>query len=58
MKIVLVTQHNGSELTFEQPIIKIGRDADNCQIVYEQAQFPSVSRHHAEIHWKNSDSYT
>ncbi len=57
MKIVLVSQHNGTELTFEQPLVKIGRDANNCQIVFEQSQFPSVSRNHAEIRWQNSQPF-
>ncbi len=57
MKIVLANQHNGAELTFEQPLVKIGRDANNCQIVFEQSQFPAVSRHHAEIRWQNSQPF-
>lgn len=57
MKIVLVNQHNATELTFEQSVVKIGRDANNCQIVFEQSQFPMVSRNHAEIRWQNGQPF-
>jgi ABC-type multidrug transport system ATPase subunit/pSer/pThr/pTyr-binding forkhead associated (FHA) protein len=55
MKIVLVEDLNGqvqNERTFEQATVKIGRDPSECQIVFEQARWPMVSRRHAEIRWR------
>jgi pSer/pThr/pTyr-binding forkhead associated (FHA) protein len=52
MKIVLVEERNGQQLnerTFTQATIKIGRDPAKCHIVFDQTQWPMVSRGHAEI---------
>jgi ABC transport system ATP-binding/permease protein len=49
MKIVLANQNTGSEHSFEEAVIRIGRNAVECQIVFDQSLFPMVSRHHAEI---------
>ncbi len=51
MKIVLAEEYtgHGSEKTFDQPIIKIGREPNECQIVFDNAQFSMVSRRHAEL---------
>ncbi len=50
MKIVLVEdQPNSPEKTFQQDMISIGRDAEECQIVFSRDKYPMVSRHHAEI---------
>lgn len=54
MKIVLANQYNGKELSFAESVIKIGRNADECQIVFDQSLFPSVSRQHAEIRVQNN----
>ena len=54
MKIVLAEEKNGGlspEKSFEDEIIRVGRDANNCQIVFENQQYPMVSRQHAEIRW-------
>lgn len=51
MKITLVEVRNGerfSEQPFEQDVIQIGRDAE-CQFVFDDRQFPMVSRRHADI---------
>ncbi|MGI8788194.1 MAG: FHA domain-containing protein [Pyrinomonadaceae bacterium] len=58
MKIVLVEDHVGDgqpspEKTFNQEIIRVGRDAGDCQIVFANAQFPMVSRRHAELRFMN-----
>jgi ABC transport system ATP-binding/permease protein len=53
MKIVFANQQNGTELSFEKNIVKVGRNADECQIVFDQANFPMVSRIHAEIRVQN-----
>lgn len=55
MKIVLAEQQNGgpsSERTFTQPIVRVGRDKAECQIVYDNAQYPMVSRKHAELRFE------
>jgi ABC-type multidrug transport system ATPase subunit/pSer/pThr/pTyr-binding forkhead associated (FHA) protein len=56
MKIVLVEERNGqtgSERAYEQPTIKVGRDPAECLIVFDQTEWPMVSRKHAEIRLKD-----
>ena len=56
MKIVLVEEGKGQpgpERAFEQPTIKIGRDPADCLVVFDQAEWPMVSRKHAEIRFKD-----
>ena len=56
MKIVLVEERNGqagSESAYEQPTIKVGRDPAECLIVFDQTEWPMVSRKHAEIRLKD-----
>jgi ABC transport system ATP-binding/permease protein len=55
MKIVLAEERNGSqpsERTFSQAIIRVGRDAVECQITFDNAKYPMVSRKHAELRWE------
>jgi ABC-type multidrug transport system ATPase subunit/pSer/pThr/pTyr-binding forkhead associated (FHA) protein len=55
MKIVLAEEQNGSqpsEKTFNQAIIRIGRDPVDCQITFDNAKYPMVSRRHAELRWE------
>jgi pSer/pThr/pTyr-binding forkhead associated (FHA) protein len=57
MKIVLVEERNGkllSEKPFDLELIRIGRNAAECQIVYENEAFPMVSRIHAELRWQGN----
>jgi len=53
MKIVLVVERSKSssaeEMTFEKPVIKLGRDASQCDIAIDKNDFRMVSRGHAEI---------
>ena len=52
MKIVLAEEKNGGlapEKSFEEEIIRVGRDANACRITYDNKQYPMVSRTHAEI---------
>ncbi|MDQ3634129.1 MAG: FHA domain-containing protein [Acidobacteriota bacterium] len=65
MKIVLVENPDEGkqpiERTFQKDLIRIGRDANSCDIVFEKKQYPIVSRQHAEIrcqngHWFLSDA--
>ncbi len=57
MKIVLAEERNGKllpEKPFELELIRIGRNASECQIVYDNATFPMVSRVHAELRWQGN----
>lgn len=52
MKIILIDEQAGPtapELRFQQDLIKIGRDARECQIFFPREKFAMVSRQHAEI---------
>src|ERR1051325_3481078 len=56
MKIVLSEESNGQqkpERIYERPIVKIGRDPAECQVVFNQTEWPMVSRRHAEIRFKD-----
>jgi ABC transport system ATP-binding/permease protein len=56
MKIVLAEDRGGQRLpekSFQQRQVRIGRDTSDCQIVFDNTQFPMVSRHHAEIRFEN-----
>lgn len=56
MKIVLAEERGGgqtSEKSFDQETIRVGRDAAECQIVFDNRQFPMVSRRHAELQRQN-----
>lgn len=58
MKIVLAEAQGGTgspEKSFSLPIVRVGRDVNECQIVFDNAQFPMVSRRHAEIRWQNGN---
>lgn len=58
MKIVLIEERNGQpippERAYEHPAVKIGRDPAECHIVFNQAEWPMVSRKHAEFRFKNN----
>ena len=51
MNIVLVEERAGAgkEHSFEKGRIVFGRDAGECDIAFDNAQYPMVSRKHAEI---------
>lgn len=42
-----------SERSFEKPVIVIGRDISECDIAFDGARFPMVSRRHADLRWLN-----
>ena len=44
-----------SERQFSKAVITIGRDAAGCDIAFENAQFPMVSRKHAELRHQDGD---
>ncbi len=51
MKIILAEEYTGqnSERQFDQPVILIGREPNECQVVFDNDRFSMVSRRHAEI---------
>ncbi len=56
MKIVLAEESSGRQLpekSFNQPVIRIGRDQKECQITFENVRYPMVSRRHAELQWRD-----
>ena len=52
MRVVLLesngTQHTTRE--FSRPVVKIGRDPGQCDLIFDQVTWPTVSRVHAELH--------
>jgi ABC transport system ATP-binding/permease protein len=52
MKIVLAEERKGEilpEQSFNQAVINVGRNAVECEIAFDNVQFPMVSRKHAEL---------
>ena len=50
MKVGLTgTRGDNVRREFDQPIVKIGRDPEGCDFVFDQAAWPMVSRTHAEL---------
>lgn len=56
MKIVLAEERAGEnvpEQSFNQSVIRFGRDVNECEVAFDNAQFPMVSRKHAELRFQN-----
>ena len=57
MKIVLVVEKSknqpATEETFQKQKVLIGRDANNCDIFFDNNDYRMVSRNHAEFTWQN-----
>lgn len=55
MNIVLVEETaaggQGAERSFDKDVIRIGRDPFESDIAFDNANYPMVSRRHAEIRW-------
>ncbi|HBE82938.1 MAG TPA: FHA domain-containing protein [Pyrinomonadaceae bacterium] len=54
MNIILAEESAGqqnAERSFGQDVILVGRDAFECDIAFDNAQYPMVSRKHAELRW-------
>jgi len=50
MKVALKeTRGDHVRREFDQPVVKIGRDPEACDLVFDQATWPMVSRTHAEL---------
>lgn len=43
-----------TEQTFDQDVIRLGRDAIECQIAFDSSKYPMVSRRHAELRRQNN----
>ncbi|HEX8707096.1 MAG TPA: FHA domain-containing protein, partial [Pyrinomonadaceae bacterium] len=55
MRIVLIEERQGQarpERAFDQQTVRIGRDPAECHIVFNQSEYPMVSRKHAEFRFK------
>ncbi|MDM7922541.1 MAG: FHA domain-containing protein [Pyrinomonadaceae bacterium] len=60
MNIILAEDRNGvlqPEKTYTTPVVTIGREAGVCEIVFDKAAYPMVSRKHAEIRFENGEWY-
>ena len=61
MNIILVEERAASgqqpEKSFNKGVILVGRDAFECDIPFDNEQFPMVSRKHAELRWENGGWY-
>src|SRR5262245_11608408 len=55
MNIILAEFNPGggqaSEKEFNQGVITVGRDANECDVAFDNTRFPMVSRKHAELRW-------
>jgi ABC transport system ATP-binding/permease protein len=57
MKIFLAEERGGQEQSahgFDRPLIRIGRDKKECQVIFDDTKWPMVSRKHAELRLENS----
>jgi ABC-type multidrug transport system ATPase subunit/pSer/pThr/pTyr-binding forkhead associated (FHA) protein len=55
MKLVLAQERNGQpgpERAYEHQSVKVGRDPADCHLVFDQSEWPMVSRKHAEFRAK------
>jgi ABC-type multidrug transport system ATPase subunit len=41
------------EMSFSKPVVLVGRDAGECDIAFDRAKYPMVSRRHAEFRCEN-----
>ena len=46
---------HSSERQFNKSVLTIGRDAAECDIAFDSAQFPMVSRRHAELRYQKGN---
>ena len=49
----LPTGQKGAEKPFAKDVVRIGRDPFDCDIVFDNAAYPMVSRKHAELRWND-----
>ena len=59
MNITLVEERadgvTATERSFAKSVVVAGRDAAECDLVFDKAKYPMVSRRHAEIRWAGAD---
>ena len=55
MNIVLVEERPGGsrEHTFNKDVVTFGRDAAECDVAFDSAQYPMVSRRHAQFAYRD-----
>lgn len=61
MRIVLVEvrdQQERNERAFAKPLVRVGRDPETCDIVFDQVDYPMVSRRHAELRADEGGNWT
>src|SRR3982750_4466806 len=59
MRIVLIEERDGQqrqERVYDHSSVKIGRAPAECHLVFNQTEWPMVSRRHAEFRFKNGRS--
>ena len=52
MTLILVEVNTAApkpEVTFNKPVVRVGREPGECDIVFDRAAYPMVSRRHAEF---------
>jgi hypothetical protein len=57
MKIVLLEERAGQpypEREFTSEVVKIGRDPVACHVIFDQGEWPMVSRRHAEFRQRDA----
>ncbi len=55
MNITLAEEHSGragNERSFSKASVLVGRDANECDVSFENTRYPMVSRKHAELRWQ------
>src|SRR5215216_4617533 len=56
MKVALTEKrgdHQQVRREFDQPIVRIGRNPEICDLVFDQTTWPMVSRLHAELRFED-----
>ena len=56
MTLILVEVNTATpkpEMTFNKPVVRVGRDAVECDVVFDKAAYPMVSRRHAEFRFES-----
>ncbi|MBA3568367.1 MAG: FHA domain-containing protein [Pyrinomonadaceae bacterium] len=56
MQITFAEEIKGQQLnerSFDAPVVAVGRNPATCKIVFDQKQWPTVSRRHAQFQLHN-----
>ncbi len=60
MNIILAEEHSGragTETSFSKAAVLVGRDANECDVSFDNTRYPMVSRKHAELRWEGEKWY-